>query len=53
MLAAMAMADEVKQITLAGIRMRNPEFDEKAVHRAWFTILHGPDMTTEILGPKS
>jgi len=51
MLAAMAMADEVKQITLAGIRMRNPELDEDAVHRAWFTILHGPDMTTEVLGP--
>lgn len=53
MLAAMAMADEVKQITLAGIRMRHPEFDEEAVHRAWFAILHGPDMTTEILGPRS
>ena len=51
MLAAMAMADDVKQITLAGIRMRNPDFDEKAVHRAWFTILHGPEMTIEILGP--
>lgn len=51
MLAAMAMADEVKQITLAGIRMRNPEFDERAVHRAWFTILHGTEPTAEILGP--
>ena len=50
-MAAMAMADEVKLVTLAGIRMRNPKFDEKAVHRAWFTILHGPEMTTEILGP--
>lgn len=51
MLAAMAMGDAVKQVTIAGIRMRNPEFDEEAVHRAWFTILHGPDMTVEILGP--
>jgi hypothetical protein len=51
MLAAMAMADEVKQITVTGIRMRNPELDEEAVYRAWFTILHGTDMTTEILGP--
>ena len=52
MLAAMEMADEVKEITLAGIRMRHPDFDDKAVHREWLTILHGPELTEKLLDPR-
>lgn len=35
------MADEVRQVTLAGIRHRNPEFSDAEVHREWLRILHG------------
>ncbi len=51
MQAAMAMADEVKEVTLAGIRLRNPDYDDAAVHRAWMVILHGAELTNKILGP--
>lgn len=35
------MAEEVKQITLAGIAHRNPGFTPTEVHREWLRILHG------------
>ena len=35
------MAEEVKQITLAGIVHRNPDFTRTEVHREWLRILHG------------
>ncbi len=38
---SMRMADEVKQITLAGIEQRNPDFTRADVHREWLRILHG------------
>jgi hypothetical protein len=37
----MEMAEEVKQVTLAGIAHRNPEFSGVEVHREWLRILHG------------
>lgn len=38
---SMEMAEEVKQVTLAGIAHRNPEFSGVEVHREWLRILHG------------
>ena len=35
------MAEEVKQITLAGIAHRNPGFTPAEIHREWLRILHG------------
>lgn len=35
------MAEEVKQITLAGIAHRNPDFTSDEVHREWLRMLHG------------
>jgi len=37
----MQMAEEAKQITLAGIVHRNPDFNADEVHREWLRILHG------------
>ncbi len=36
------MAEDVKEITLAGIRHRNPDFGPDQVHAEWLRILHGP-----------
>jgi len=41
---SMAMAEEVKQVTLAGIAHRNPEFNPAQIHREWLRILHGESM---------
>ncbi len=49
-LVAMAMADEVKEVTKVGIRMRNPSYDEASVHRQWFAILHGHQLADQLLG---
>jgi len=38
---SMVMAEEVKQVTLAGIAHRNPSFTEAEIHREWLRILHG------------
>jgi len=38
---SMAMAEEVKQVTLAGIAHRNPGFSATQIHREWLRILHG------------
>jgi len=32
----------------AGIRARHPEYDEAAVRRAFFRLLHGDDLTREV-----
>lgn len=49
--AAMEMSESAKQVALAGIRSRHPEFDELQVKRAWFVRLHGEPLTEAILGP--
>ena len=38
---SMEMAEEVKQVTLAGIAHRHPEFSADQVHHEWLRILHG------------
>ena len=38
---SMEMAEEVKQVTLAGIAHRHPQFSSAQVHREWLRILHG------------
>ena len=42
---AIEMAEEVKQVTLAGIVHRNPDLSEDGVHREWLRILHGESLT--------
>ena len=42
---SMEMAEEVKEITLAGIRHRSPELSADQVHAEWLRILHGPALT--------
>jgi len=41
---SMAMAEEVKAITLAGIRHRNPHATDDEVHHEWLRILHGDEL---------
>lgn len=41
---AIEMAEEVKQITVAGIAHRNPSFTPAEIHREWLRILHGESM---------
>ena len=50
--AAIEMSELAKEIALAGIVARNPEFNEAQVKRAWFVILHGEELTDRILGPR-
>lgn len=50
--AAIEMSELAKEIALAGILARNPEFNEAQVKRAWFVILHGEELTDRILGPR-
>lgn len=38
---AMEMAEDAKQVTLAGIAHRNPHFDADDLRRAWLRLLHG------------
>jgi hypothetical protein len=38
---AVAMSQDVRQITLDGIRARNPSFDDAQVHLEWLRILYG------------
>ena len=50
--AAMEMSELAKQVTLDGIRSRNPNYTEAQVKRAWFVILHGEEVTETVLGPR-
>jgi len=45
---SMEMAEEVKQVTLAGIAHRHPEFSSAQVHREWLRILHGEALASLI-----
>ena len=47
----MEMSELAKQVTLNGIRSRNPNYTEAQVKRAWFVILHGEEVTETVLGP--
>ena len=39
-----ALSDEVREITLAGIRARHPEYDEEQAQSALFRLLLGEDL---------
>lgn len=43
-LAAMEMADEAREISLAGIRSRQPELDDEGVRLEWLRLLHGEEV---------
>ena len=45
---ACEMADEAREVTLAGIRARNPGSDEAAVHAEWLRLLHGEAVAAEL-----
>ena len=45
---SMQMAEEVKQVTLAGIAHRNPDLSADELHREWLRILHGEALATLI-----
>lgn len=45
---SMEMAEEVKQIALAGIAHRNPEYGVEQVHRAWLRLMHGEALASLI-----
>lgn len=45
---SMEMAEEVKQITLAGIAHRNPGANSREIHQEWLRILHGADMVDRL-----
>lgn len=45
---SMEMAEEVKQVTLAGIAHRNPDFSADQVHHEWLRILHGEALASLI-----
>jgi len=50
--AAIQMSETAKDIAIAGIRARNPGYDETTVKRAWFILLHGEELTDMVLGAK-
>lgn len=41
---AVAMSEDVRRITIEGIRARNPTFDDTRVHHEWLRILHGDEL---------
>ena len=49
----MAMSEDVRQITLDGIRARNPGFDEARVHHEWLRILHGEGLAARLSSRRS
>jgi hypothetical protein len=42
------MAEDVKQVTLAGIAHRNPDFTAADIHREWLRILHGDSIARQL-----
>jgi hypothetical protein len=51
--AAMEMAETAKEVAMAGIRSRNPSFNDRQVFRAWFVTLHGEDLAAQLLDADS
>ena len=47
---AIAMSEDVRQITLDGIRARNPSFDDARVHLHWLRILYGNELAARLAG---
>ncbi len=47
---AVEMAEEAKQLTIAGIRFRQPNLYEAEVHFEWLRILHGEALAKVLVG---
>ncbi len=45
---AAQMSDDVRTITLEGIRMRHPDYDDERARRALFRLLLGEDLVRAI-----
>ena len=45
---ALVMSEDVRQITLDGIRARNPSFDDPRVHLEWLRILYGDEFAARL-----
>lgn len=45
---AVMMSEQIREITLDGIRLRNPRFDEGRVHHQWLRILHGDELARQL-----
>ena len=46
---AVALSEDVRRVTLDGIRARNPSFDDDRVHREWLRILHGDELAARLV----
>ena len=47
---AVQMAEEAKELTIAGIRFRQPNLTEAEVHAEWLRILHGEALAKVLVG---
>lgn len=45
---AVVMSEDVRQITLDGIKARNPRFDDARVHLHWLQILYGNELAARL-----
>ena len=45
---AFQLSDDVRTLTLTGIRWRHPELDDCGVHREFLRILYGPELAAEL-----
>lgn len=46
---ALEMSEEGRQVTLAGIRHRHPDWTDAAVHRELLRLMLGRDLATAVL----
>ena len=46
---AVQMAEESKELALAGIRFRRPELSDVEVHAEWIRLLHGDVLAAAVL----
>ncbi|MBK6311294.1 MAG: hypothetical protein IPF42_12230 [Candidatus Microthrix sp.] len=47
-LAALAMADEAREISMSGIRARRPELSDEQVRLEWLQLLHGREFVERL-----
>jgi hypothetical protein len=48
---AVVVSEDLRQITLDGIRARNPSFDDVQVHLEWLRILYGDRLAARLATP--
>ena len=46
---ALQLSDEMRQLSIDGIRSRHPDFDDQQVRAEFLCILYGPDLAAEIM----